>query len=65
MAVIDAGFELDEQLPQRRVQGVIDGFRANVGPRRHEVRAYEKCRARFQPAFDENAGLVDLERRPE
>lgn len=65
MPVVDARFEIGDQLLQRGAQRVIDGFGQDVRPRRDEMRRNAEGRAGFEPSLDENAGLVDLQRLAE
>lgn len=63
VAVVDACFKLRNHLLQRSAEGVINGFREDVGSRRHEVRRDPEGRAGFGPAFHEHASLVNPETR--
>ena len=61
LAVFDALIELSEQFAQRGAQGVIDGFREDVRPGRHEMGRDPEGRALFEPALDEHSSFVDLQ----
>ena len=62
MAVIDPGLELTDHLVERGAQRVIDGVREDIRTGCHEVGGDPEGRARFEPALQENASFVDLER---
>ena len=53
--------ELAKHFSQRRAQGVIDGFREDIRPGRHEMGRNAEGRAFFEPALNPHAGFVDLE----
>jgi len=59
--VVEAQLDLPDRLQERGPQGVVHRLCENIGPRRHQVHADVEWRARFQPALDHNAGLVDPE----
>ena len=54
-------FDLPDSLQQRGAQGVVHRLGEDIGAGGHQVRADVERRARFEPAFDDDAGLVDLE----
>lgn len=59
--VFDSRLDLPDRLQQRGAQGVVHRLGENIGPWGHQVCADVERRARFEPALDDDTGLVNLE----
>ena len=59
--VCDSHLDLPDRLQQCGAQGVVHRLGEDIGAGCHQVRADVERRARFEPALDDDARLVDLE----
>lgn len=59
-ASCELGFDLIDNLLQRRAERVLDRFGEKVGAGRDKVRGDAERRAVFESPFNQDAGFVDL-----